>query len=98
MKHPGISEDAIAEYEEDTLLRAMRALSTIEAALAAWDMSKDRPDEYREKFESSRELYKELSGWTQKMAKMKKRKATYSERLKLLTEFVDICRKNRGVD
>jgi len=95
---PGITEDIISEYEEDTLGQAMKALSTIEAALAAWDMSRDKPEEYREKFEKSRVLYNQLNAWAQKMAKMRGRKAPYSERLKLLTEYVDICRKNRGVD
>lgn len=95
--YPGITEDIIAEYEEDTLNKAMKALSTIEAALAAWDMSRDRPPEYEERFEKSRVLYNQLNAWAQKMAKLRGRKASYSDRLKLLTEFVDICRKNREV-
>jgi len=95
-EYPGITEDIIAEYEEDTMNKAMKAISTLEAALAAWDMSRDKPEEYRERFEKSRILHAKLNSWAQKMARLRGRKATYSERLKLLTEFVDICMKNKG--
>ncbi len=94
----GLHDDVIAEYEEDAMERAMKAISTLEAALAAWDMARDKPIEYSRKFEQSRLLYNALRAWAQKMAKARGRKSSYSERMRLLTQFVDICKKNRDVD
>lgn len=85
-----LDKDSIGVYEEEALKAANSVFSAIEALLAAYDASRDKPAELRKEAERYRMFAQAIGGWERKMLVLRGKKREYSDRLKTLGEFADI--------
>jgi hypothetical protein len=86
-----INESNIGQFEKEAIEKANKAISAIESALAAWDATKEKPEELKVKAERYRHFAEALSGWERKMLLASGKKRTFAERVEMLEEFVDLC-------
>ena len=91
---PAIDESTIDQFEKDVLKKVNQALSSIEGTLASWDLSKEKPEELKEKIKKYKWLHSELSKWEKKMLTSKKR--DFKSRIGRIWKFIDICNAYRG--
>jgi hypothetical protein len=90
---PNMSESEIADLEKETMERVSSTISALEGAMATWEASSEKPEELKEKFARYRMIHGILSNW-QLRALKSYAKSDVEERVKLLWEFVDICKAN----
>lgn len=92
-----ITEKNIDRFEEDTIKAASGAIRVLEDALARWDAIKDKPGEFREKFEDYRKFHAELVGWEQKILKSKAKgeELDFFARVDRLLGYSRICEAHR---
>ena len=88
---PGMSEDEVIAIEKETMERVSKTISALEGAIATWDASADKPEDLKDKFIRYKRAHEALSGWQVK-ALRSYGKSGFEDRVKLIWEFVDICR------
>jgi hypothetical protein len=81
----------ISSVEEETIKRASRTISAIEAFLAKWDASKVKPDDMFPQIAKIRQFHDTLVSWQKEALKTKGRTDEESS-VKRLRELVLICR------
>jgi hypothetical protein len=88
---PNLSESEVVRIEKETMERVSDTISALESAMASWEMSKDKPEELKGKFAKYRIVHEVLSNWQTKALKSYG-KSDVGERVRLLWEFVGLCK------
>ncbi len=86
-----LDEGSIGFFEDGALRAANSIYSALGEVLAAWDSSKDRPQELKAQADMYRAFANAIAAWERKMLVQRGKARPYSERLKMLEEFADIC-------
>lgn len=90
---PNLTESEIVLIEKETMEKVSGTISALESALASWELSEDKPEELKEKISRYKTVHEALSVWQTKALKAYG-KSDVGERVRLLREFVGICRAN----
>ncbi len=88
---PHLSEAEIIDLEKETMERVSSTISALESVIAQWDANPEKPADLKAKFVRYRMIHQELSAWQLKALKSYA-KSDMGERVKLLWEFVDLCK------
>ncbi len=88
---PDLSESEVVQMEKETMERVSKTISALESAMASWEMSPEKPEELKGKFAKYKIVHEALSAWQTK-ALRSYGKSDVGERVRLLWEFVDLCR------
>jgi hypothetical protein len=87
-----IQEERLEYIENKALEKANIAISSIENAMAIWESTKEKPDEFHEEMELLREKHGKLTVWVKEMIKAKR--AGRNERARALKKFVKMFKRN----
>jgi hypothetical protein len=90
-KTAGNSLTDIDELEKEALEKVNKALAAIENAIAIWDASKVKPEDYKMRIDRLRYFHDRLAGWEKRMLMSMAKKEDPASRIELLREFSDIC-------
>lgn len=90
---PNLSESDVVRIEKETMERVSDTISALEGAMASWEMSKDKPEELKGKFAKYKVVHEALSNWQTRALKTYG-KSDIGERVRLLWEFVELCKSN----
>jgi hypothetical protein len=90
---PNLSESEVVLIEKETMERVSDTISALEGAMASWEISKDKPEELRGKFAKYKVVHEALSNWQTKALKSYG-KSDVGERVRLLWEFVELCKSH----
>lgn len=89
-----LSKDNIDIIQRETVRRVNKTVTALEAALATWDASEEKPDDMAEKFENYRRFHDALEDWERKTLQAQKKNEKFETKVRRLREFVDICFAN----
>ncbi|HSB47173.1 MAG TPA: hypothetical protein VLD37_04100 [Candidatus Bilamarchaeum sp.] len=90
-----IGETSITEQERETIRIASSTLSALESALASWELSKDKPEELKEKFARYLKFRDALAAWLTLMLRSRDNGDPFEMRKTRLEMFVKLCREYR---
>ena len=88
---PDLSESEVVRIEKETIEKVSKTISSLESAMASWEMSTEKPEELRGKFAKYQVVYAALTSWQTKALKAYG-KSDFGERVRLLWEFVELCK------
>jgi hypothetical protein len=91
-----VNERSIDGLEKQAMENANKTITELDKVLAAWDASKEKPEEYAPRIKKYRWLLDALSGWERAMLLSLKTKPKFEERVKMLERFVDIYSAFQG--
>jgi len=91
---PPIDETNIDQVEKEIMKAANDTISSIEKVFASWELSKEKPDEFKERIKNYKWLHGELCKWEKEMLKSKNK--DFKSRIKRIWKFVYICYSYRG--
>jgi Asp-tRNA(Asn)/Glu-tRNA(Gln) amidotransferase A subunit family amidase len=89
-----LSEDNIDIIQRETIRRVNKTVTALEAALATWDASEEKPEDMEERFANYRRFHDALEDWERKTLKAQNKKEKFEVKVRRLREFVDICFAN----
>ncbi|MEW6035843.1 MAG: hypothetical protein AB1529_04480 [Candidatus Micrarchaeota archaeon] len=92
----GHAEIRIREYERELQRKVNKALSSVEVAIAQWDLSKDRPAELAETIEALRKFHKAFSEWERASVMGCGAGEDLEASACRLEKFADLCREFEG--
>jgi len=80
-----LNPDELESYESLAIERSNQVIGEIEKAVAAWNASKEQPEDLALRVERLRYLHQALTGWERKA--LTARKGSTQKRMELLREF-----------
>ncbi len=89
-----LSKDNIDIVQRETIRRVNKTVTALEAALATWEASKEKPEDMEEKFTNYRRFHDALENWERKSLQAQNKKENFETKVKRLNEFVEICFAN----
>jgi len=86
-----VTRENIDLIQNETVKKVSKTLSSLEVAIADWDISEEKPEELKQKFKRYKWLHTSLSEWEKKTLKAIGKKDKYETKLQRINEFVKIC-------
>ena len=88
---PAVDQTNIEQVERETIDKVNKTITVLEASIATWDASKEKPDDLADKFERYRKFHDALAEWETKALRALSKSEDIGTRMVRLKEFVDIC-------
>jgi hypothetical protein len=88
---PRLDESNISQIEKETIDKVNKTITVLEASIATWDATKEKPDDISDKFQRYKKFHDALAGWETKALKAMGKQERFDSRVKRLEEFIDIC-------